>query len=281
MSVVNDVLKNLDQRQINYQDPAAVQFYYEAHGNKNIWLTLGLIVSVLLLFVISAVAIYFYQQQTDKVDSASLVLSDDFFIVPEAELATTEQYVEAHEINETHLLKSSKALKSDSGQIIEAQTNTQSVNQIVKQTESSKASGLIIDAANNGNIEAEKSKISLASKKVQNEVHLRMLLKNDPGSVLTTIKRQHPDYLKEPILLALAAQGQQRSGNHDSAVQLYKHLIPLAPKDARWRAGLAISLETLGDNTSAARLYALALSMNNLPSSLKRFSESRLKGMQK
>ncbi len=74
----------------------------------------------------------------------------------------------------------------------------------------------------------------------------------------------------------MAAQGEQRSGNHESAIQIYKILIPLQPKDARWRAGLAISLEALGDKERAQHLYQLALSMNNLPNSLRRFSEIRL-----
>ncbi len=312
MSVVNDVLKNLDQRQSQHQVVGGSPFFYEEESSNNKWLWFGLAVAVVCCGIMAAFIYLQYSlvdkglsQQVVPIEMGNIIdeLPEDLFIaeVLEQELNTDIKEVITEDLNgftvnndqhkatlnnqvvkkivvETPSIRT-PAIKKPvlEKSVIKKQPADNSKQVIAKKTQTSKASESAVAAINSGNSAAARSNLEQASRKVQEEVQLRLLLKDNPAQVFLRIKSKYRDYNSNATLLALAAQGEQRAGLHNSAVQLYKALIPLEPEQSKWRAGLAISLEGLGDTDSAKRLYELALSMNNLPGSLRRFSENRLK----
>jgi MSHA biogenesis protein MshN len=91
--------------------------------------------------------------------------------------------------------------------------------------------------------------------------------------VLTTLAppiSTAPDYHN---VLALAAQ---QSGEHAAAVTIYQQLISLQPAQGRHQAGLAISLEALGNSSGARSAWQQALRDPQLPLALVRYGQSRL-----
>ena len=290
MSVVNDVLKNLNQRKSLDGEVGSTPYYFQDQPKVGKWLWFGVCCVLTTVLVIS----YNDFNQDSKSD---IYLPEDVFLASTySEEANRPR--DLIEKNTSRLSLSKEPLTKDSitsdGSEPKLATtiNTQEIQKkdkvlnskketnVVQRTAESKASESVVDALNTGDIDQAKVNLSNASKRVQNEVQLRLLLKENPKEILPRIRRFHPNFIENPSLLALAAQGQQRAGSHESAVELYTKLIPLEPNDARWRSGLAISLEKLGDSNSAKRLYKLALSMGGLPYSLKRFSESRLERLE-
>jgi tetratricopeptide (TPR) repeat protein len=268
MSVVNDVLKNLNQRQSMQGQSNSSENFFHDKSDYSKWLLSGLIFSVVLCCALIAFIVFDISKYMSKDSTDYVPLPDALFINSDKLSEDTKDSGAASVLLPANEFSEAGEYKNISS------------NSIVKRNSGSQATESVVSAINNGDIDGAKNKLSQASQRVQSEVKLRLLLKENPVSVLPEIKRQYPDFSSQPRLLALAAQGQQRSGDHQSAVDLYTQLIPLEPNESRWRTGLAISLETLGDTKSAKRLYQLALSMGTLPYSLKRFSESRLERIQ-
>lgn len=298
MSVVNDVLKNIDQRRIPQNNARESELYYQNNADHSVWKWIAFITIIAIsMAVITFVLIS--NQAPKKEHATKIALSEDLFMVPHvkeeasslnnAPLSTQKIITEkagsivkpkpesVDEITSVRSLaghnKTQQSIKSD-GIDTGAATNIHS--SIATETAASMASEKVISAVNSGNMDSAQSHVSLANNRVQNDVQIRMMMKTEPQSVLVYLKQRYGDISKNSSALALAAQGEQRSGKHESAIQIYKTLIPMQPNDARWRAGLAISLEALGDLDRAQHLYKLALSMNNLPIPLRRFSETRL-----
>jgi tetratricopeptide (TPR) repeat protein len=147
---------------------------------------------------------------------------------------------------------------------------------IVTKTAQTIAVGKAVSYIKNGDNQAAKSILGKTPKVFQDEVKLRLMIKENPSFVFPYIKKNYLDYKFQIKLLAMAAQAEQRANNHSSAIALYKRLIAQQPKDARWRAGVAISLEMIGEIKAAKNMYLLAMNMPNLPLALKKFSAQRL-----
>ena len=275
MSVVNDVLKNLDERKSIETSAGLNSLYFQNSNEQSKWLWVGLGVS-LAMSTILLILLLKPEVFELKSDSEQVVLPNDLFML---ENESPTQKETSHPIKEIVTVTDPVVIKQDKVVNFPIQKNLDSKssdNEIVKKTQESKATETVMSAIKKGDMDKVKSTFSTASKNIQDEVQWRMLLKVNPQLVWPKIKQKYPDYLTQPRLLALSAQGQQRAGDHNSAVQLYKKLIPLEPSDGRWRAGLAISLESLGDTDNAKKLYNIALGMNNLPFSLMRFTQQRL-----
>lgn len=275
MSVVNDVLKNLDERKSIETSAGLNSLYFQNSNEQSKWLWVGLGVS-LAMSTILLILLLKPEVFELKSDSEQVVLPNDLFML---ENESPTQKETSHPIKEIVTVTDPVVIKQDKVVNFPIQKNLDSKssdNEIVKKTQESKATETVMSAIKKGDMDKVKSTFSTASKNIQDEVQWRMLLKENPQLVWPKIKQKYPDYLTQPRLLALSAQGQQRAGDHNSAVQLYKKLIPLEPSDGRWRAGLAISLESLGDTDNAKKLYKIALGMNNLPFSLMRFTQQRL-----
>lgn len=89
------------------------------------------------------------------------------------------------------------------------------------------------------------------------------------------IQSAYPDVGNNPKLLAIAAQGEQRSERHQSAVELYTRLVELSPQEAKWKVGLAISLEKLKHYDAAIENYSEA-KKSTVSTSLNQFVNKRL-----
>lgn len=270
MSVVNDVLKNLNER--HAKEMSVQSFPYSStgqEGNHIGFMTLiTLVVVVSIVSVILAVKLW----QSDASSSIRLSLPADLFMSPEKS-AEVQPDVSSPVMSQSDPvpLNAEKPLQKES--VLEAKKELP----IAKKTKQTVHIEQAVSALKKGNEKDTKSLIDQSPRHVKDELTLHMMVKHEPERVHQYIQKQFPDYLNHPTLLALATQGEQRSGRHQQAVNLYQQLIRLQPKQARWRAGMAISLESVGDRDNAKRMYQVALSMKGLPASLMNFSRRRLK----
>lgn len=67
-----------------------------------------------------------------------------------------------------------------------------------------------------------------------------------------------------------------RAGHHDEATEHYRRATRLAPRDARWWAGLGIALEAQGQSAMAREAYVRARDLPGLPDELAKHVEQRL-----
>lgn len=147
---------------------------------------------------------------------------------------------------------------------------------IVRKTDATRAEEQAIDAYEEGNIKTVKKLIQHTQPSIQENFKLRIMLKEDPEKVLPYLKRNKPNFASNGELLALAAQAQQRSGDYRTSAIYYQRLIKNTPSEPRWHAGLAISLDGLGERKKAAAIYRSVLKSSALPVPLRRFVQQRL-----
>jgi len=254
MSVVNDVLKNLDQRHAQEKMQAMAPFPYDVPRPKSYWLLILLLTS-LLMCAVMAINIW-WQAQHNKI---SVNLPADLFLIDVPQ--------------ERPLLIDSKIDKQPVKTLIKKPDANQ---QMVTKTAQTQAVDVMVNAIKSGDEKTVKSVLAKTPRGLRDEISLRLMLKENPRQVYPYIKGRHKNFQQQANLLAMAAQAEQKSGNHVSAIELYKRLIVLQPRDARWRAGIAISLENNGKINAAKQMYALAMSLPNLPKALKDFSQQRL-----
>ncbi len=254
MSVVNDVLKNLDQRHAQEKMQAMAPFTYDVARPKSYWLLILLLTS-LLVCAVMAINIW-WQAQQNKI---SVNLPADLFLidVPQEKPLQVESTIDTQP-------KKSFTKNPDANQ------------QMVTKTAQTKVVDVMVNAIKAGDEKTVKSVLAKTPRGLRDEISLRLMLKESPRQVYPYIKGRHKNFQQQANLLAMAAQAEQKSGNHVSAIELYKRLIVLQPRDARWRAGIAISLENNGKIPAAKQMYALAMSLPNLPKALKDFSQQRL-----
>lgn len=146
----------------------------------------------------------------------------------------------------------------------------------IEKTDSSKAMEKVLESVNNGApLSPAKAHLALDINE-HPVVRARLLMASDPDQVLPYLQRAVPDFMQDSDLLSIAAQAEQKQARHNTALKFYQQLIHLQPADARWRAGLAISLDAMGNQKDALRLYELAMGMGNLPPALANFVQKRI-----
>lgn len=146
----------------------------------------------------------------------------------------------------------------------------------IEKTDSSKAMEKVLESVNNGaSLSPAKANLALDINE-HPVVRARLLMASDPDQVLPYLQRAVPDFMQDSDLLSIAAQSEQKQARHTTALKFYQQLIHLQPADARWRAGLAISLDAMGNQRDALRLYELAIGMGNLPPALANFVQKRI-----
>lgn len=283
MSLVNDVLKDLNQR--HAQDRMAL---HTAHANmppSKAKLILWLLLIVTWSICIALTTFIVLKQNPNK--SQYFELPEELFVIEEGNLLDTQNAENLNKVNpqenEYKLIENegvsnivvvnSNSVKAEASK--EKKHKTKKI-ELVTQSKQSKAADMAIESINTGDSKKAKSLITQAPKTIRKEINLRLMMKENPGEVLNYIKENYQGYLFRPDLLAMAAQAQQRSNEHLAAISIYKKLIEMQPIDARWRAGMAISLEAVGEIKSAKKLYELALSMPGLPKALLVYSQTRL-----
>jgi len=284
MSLVNDVLKDLNQR--HAQDRMALHASTVNVPSPKSKLILWLLLAVTWSICIALTTFIVLQQ--NSAPKQNFELPAELFLV---ETEGVSKLQSTYDFNNASLSKykgklidneSVTEIVVDNTALIKSKTIEKKELKNIKlvtQSKQSKAVNVAINSINSGDSQKARSMLAQAPKSIQKEINLRLMVKENPGEVLNYIKENYQGYLFRPDLLAIAAQAQQRSGDHLAAISIYKNLINMQPRDARWRAGMAISLEAVGEMKSAKKLYKLALSMPNLPRALLVYSQARLKAL--
>ena len=298
MSVLNDVLKNLETNKAQQQ-----QALFATHPSlgavrrldvlpKTIWLILAL-----MLLAIIALAVQVFLLSTNQFEVPPAV----YEAVAESQALEIAQS-EAQELaqSETALIPSNKQqipaqhttkLQTITQQATSVESRTGPLNkpvasqhgqptvdeptQIINKSKSTQAEEQAVSALAKGQSEAVKQALVHTDPLMQHNLTLRLMLKAEPEAVVPYLRRNVPDFAQHTELLALAAQAQQRTSQHQQAAVLYKQLLTRQPHDVRWQAGLAISLDGIGDAQSARILYRKILTVPALPSALRQFVKSR------
>lgn len=263
MSVVNDVLKNLEKRQVKKNMLGNNAFMVQPNSKEN-YLFWGMV--CLSFSLVISVSVFAYVWVNSSGFQQVSVLPYDLLLAQEQNTTANEGYEKASKLTPVQIDKPKE------------QSQPVAKTALVTKTQRTQASENAIDAINNGNTEQARQSLSKSTPGVQDQVNLRLMLKDNPQDVLGYIQNNY-QYQDSPPLIAMAAQGQQRSGQHKSAVVLYRKLIRMQPNNAKWRSGIAISYEILGMVKKAKSSYQLALSMPNLPTALRAFSEKRLQSL--
>lgn len=313
MSVIHDVLKNLDAKHTNQQASGIPQFTAQKKSARWWWPVLG--ISVLLN--IGALAVYFWPKQE------TLILGDEVFMAPAqraepsllsdsetagqietqtnaqgemiagVEIPVSQSDNNAPQTAASSVQQTTTPVAVNTPAPVTAPINAQStpvaasaVKPVVAQksppvvqvekTASSKAMENVLDAVSRG---APVSQNKAAQAMEGNEhpvVRARLLMVSQPDQVVPYLQRIAPDFMQDADLLSIAAQAEQKQSRHTSAVNYYQQLIRLQPADPRWRVGLAISLDAMGNKTDALRLYELSMGMGNLPPALMNFLQKRI-----
>ncbi len=266
MSVVNDVLKNLDQRHAQEKLQEALPYRYETEKVNSYWLP-AMLLSTLIACSMMAVNIWLQVSQ----EKVTINLPEGLF--------NTDQVKRENVLSEVEPLIDTDPVIATLKETAVAKKSVKQANKLVQKTSKTKAIEKTVNAFKTGDDQAAKLAMLEAPKALQDEIRLRLMVKETPVNVLPYIQQHYPNFSKQADILAMAAQAEQRSGNHLSAINLYTQLISLQPKDARWRAGIAISFEVSGEKKAAKKMYLLAMNMPNLPSALYRFSQARLELM--
>lgn len=313
MSVIHDVLKNLDAKQNNQQASGIPLFAAQKKSARWWWPLLA--VSVLLN--IAALTYYFWPRP------APLVLADEVFMAPVAAaepelLSDTEDagQLEMQNNAQTEIMPGAEtrvpqpdnnAPQTAASSVqqtpapaavvvpapvaapITAQSTPVAVSAAkpaavqkpaavvqVEKTASSKAMENVLDAVSKGAPVSQNNATQAMEGNEHPVVRARLLMASQPDQVVPYLQRIAPDFMQDADLLSIAAQAEQKQSRHTSAVNYYQQLIRLQPADARWRVGLAISLDAMGNRTDALRLYELAMGMGNLPPALMNFLQKRI-----
>lgn len=271
MSVVNDILRNLNERpgQSLHAQPFPYASYHAEKSQLGFWMLMGLLVVVTSISTILVIKIW----QSDNLQKTHLALPEDVFLAPTLRQDSeskpiTKEKVAAEDVQPSSLPHKPQSLDPAS----DSETH-----HIAKKTPQTVHLEQAVSAIKKGEDAKAKDHIEQSPQYVRDELTLHRMLKSEPENVYAHIRKNFSDFEKHPVLVAFSAQGEQRSGRHQSALKQYQTLIRLQPRQAKWRAGMAISLEAVGDQDSAKRMYQLALNMPNLPSSLAQFSRERLK----
>jgi|GEM_PF-1936443 len=267
MSVVNDVLKNLNERHARELSFQAMPYSYEEKKGQPwlLWVAIACIFSVTVYLSIK-------MWQQDQIRYLALNVPSDVFLTPAEKAPVDSKKTET-------VVKEKPSEKTIS--LNEEAKNVESRDAVVAKpvatkTAQTQATEQAVLAVREGDTQTAKKLLNQTSDYIRDDLKLRIMVKDDPVAVWPYIKQNFPDFQKDTSLLALAAQGLQRSGQHDMAIGFYQQLVRLEPNDAKWRAALAISLEAKGDDQAAKQLYQIALSMPNLPAPLAQFSQKRL-----
>lgn len=258
MSVLNDVLKNLDEQKAQQRATLLTDRVYEVKTLP--WYVWGLLGFMFTAIVALSVQVFFLQ-------SNRLDIPDNLY---DFEPLTTE--ASATQMQTEQPISSAPAASTQS-----TAASSEAGEGIVRKTQSTRAQEAAITALQAGETEQVKKILVQTEPTMRQNLNLRVMLKETPEKVVPYLQTNEPGFMANNELLALAAQAQQRAGEHRMAVVYYQQLIKRQPSEARWHAGLAISLDGLGERDQAISIYQSVLNAGALPAPLKRFVQYRLK----
>ncbi len=168
MSVVNDVLKNLDQRHAQEKMQAMAPFPYDVPRPKSYWLLILLLTS-LLMCAVMAINIW-WQAQHNKI---SVNLPADLFLidVPQEKPLQVESKIDT---------QPKKAFTK----------NPDSNQQMVTKTAQTQVVDVMVNAIKAGDEKTVKSVLEKTPRGLRDEISLRLMLKENPRQVYPYAQRK-------------------------------------------------------------------------------------------
>ena len=98
---------------------------------------------------------------------------------------------------------------------------------------------------------------------------------------LEVMERISPDVTTQSDYHALRATLYQQLGNYDNAIKIYQDVLRVKPDKGRWWMGLALSLESKGDQKSALKGYRNATLTSDLNYRMKSFAEQKVRELER
>jgi hypothetical protein len=296
MSVVNDILKDLHQRRRQHQYMPNIPLDFEGGDlpKFNVFKRLSLLI-IILITLSSLIYFMLFNYQSNQIlstvnqqanvssrtqeksllsernDQKEYLASLDHTIPVEPifinELDNKTTLPDANigkqpTISELDNAESSKSSPTNS--------NAQSVIKPKLKIQSPVKNISVKDNPNTGNKKAVVKAVS------NDELLIRKLMVSNPEKVWPHIKKLLPKSNNQTSLIALGAQGEQRSKNHQNAIELYKTLSEIEPNESKWRVGTAISYDALSRYEDALIEYKKSLVLNALPAPLYSFVKQRI-----
>ncbi|MFT5593876.1 MAG: hypothetical protein ACI8SR_002263 [Oceanicoccus sp.] len=295
MSVVNDVLRDLHQRRTQRRYAHDLSFSYERVPNIKSDNVVVVFFIVCILLISSSV--YFFVMPNlikkhesfndSKVTTAVKISRPEVVKYDDMALAYTKNIkpiivderdnirIENHEV-ETQIKPSSKDI--DVVDIKEVKNEKLAVNNGIN-TKKEIINVVIEDAVTLPSFArtlAIKRDPIIIKNRSQGENIIKTLMINEPEKVWPYIQKLLPKSNDNVSLLALGAQGEQRSNNHRTALSLYETLSEIEPNEAKWKVGSAISLDALSEEKQAIKFYEQSLELSPLPPALYNFVRQRI-----
>ncbi|MFY0639636.1 MAG: hypothetical protein JXR16_01230 [Bermanella sp.] len=285
MSLVNDVLDSQ-----NYDKPSGfVHVYFNSKIDDNKWLILSFIATFLMLTLFSFVTYIsfdndkYYPIENDN--HITDVLYSDVLIY--RNMLDVDPVVEEQEVLKQDNINIKENIQIDKKVDVANKVEKKAIPLPIEKKVISKKDIAIADDKKGTDTKNIVSQVSRDIKDVNTvnshfpnhineEIKLRNLLNSNPASVWSYVKTHYGDISKNPRLLAISAQAEQKSGNHKNAINLYRKLINSERKEPRWYSAIGFSFEKEGDYESAHKMYTVAIKLGGLPGSLNTFTLSRL-----
>jgi len=282
MSVVNDVLRDLDERKNNENNRRNLSFIFhgvEPSNNKqNKYLFLIAFTFLFIISIIYLVDIISIKKNQILETNTILEQTKDFTSIKKS------KYIEPKENIKTNSISVEKDNKHKIKVDINAKNINESLNLSSKDTSLKKSDTKVIsknlysssvgDRKTNNH---HNSNYDAVIKRVNNPTQeYTRLLTSSPEKILPLIKNSELNFENNPALLALAALGEQKSGKYQSSLLLYERLIQMEPDESKWKVGYAINLDKLNKKEQALPIYQESLKLPGLPVSLKEFVEKRI-----
>jgi len=103
-----------------------------------------------------------------------------------------------------------------------------------------------------------------------------LLKENNVNKAISILEKYAPSIEANPKYHAFIAALYQRQGKTNLAANLYKQLLDLDPKNAKWWLGLGVTQESLGNTTAAVEAYNNADAIGGLSPETKAYVDTRI-----
>ncbi|WP_283788586.1 tetratricopeptide repeat protein [Bermanella sp. WJH001] len=298
MSVVNDILKDLHQRRRQHHYIPNIPFEYgeddvsKFNAFKPYFIFIVLIIFISLMLYFAMLSFNSSQElsvEEDAINSLSTIVTDtitnddDTIITLPTLVSSTEEksaHINAVEVK-APLPVTDEMKPSYQPVLVEQKHNiTKPLISEIRHTEAKKISNINkLERAKNSDVKRkanERSKEPVIKSIQNDELLIRKLMISQPEKVWPYIQKLLPKTNNKISLIAMGAQGEQRSKNHQNAIDLYKALAEIEPNEPKWRVGAAISFDALSKYDDALIEYQRSLRSNTLPAPLYSFVKQRI-----
>jgi tetratricopeptide (TPR) repeat protein len=285
MSVVNDILKDLHQRRGQHQYMPNIPLDFEDGDVPKFNIVKRL--SLLIMLFIAICALFYFSVLNLPSKQASSFIEQIENITPERQdkgmaIEANEKNIVLSSIDNTMPVESILINEVDKKEIIPSnQISKQKTILELNQNKDLSSSPLNSNTKASIKPNSEKKMPARNQKSVvktvsNDELLIRKLMVSNPEKVWPHIKKLLPKSNNQTSLIALGAQGEQRSKNHQNAIELYKTLSDIEPNESKWRVGSAISYDALSRYDDALVEYKKSLILNALPAPLYSFVKQRI-----